>query len=185
LQSLGWLPSDVIAAVLSRQGSQAALEMEVRDLVEDCCLSPLQDLAGARRYLHSPALRALASSEDLGGRGSSSSSSSSSSFVGRLLDLVLRLEEGDRGFDELSRDVTKVGAPSLQQLSRAGLGLLARGVKSLVGGVGAGQGIVDRPFLVLFILGGISPEELRCVEQVLLISTALLSPEGMYTHTFL
>jgi len=28
--------------------------------------------------------------------------------------------QGDRGFDELSRDVNKVGAPSLQQLSRAG-----------------------------------------------------------------
>ena len=45
----------------------AALEMEVRDLVDEAVLSPLEALAAARRRLRSTPLRCLAGADDLGG----------------------------------------------------------------------------------------------------------------------
>lgn len=49
----------------------AALEMEVRDLVDEAVLQPLDALSAARRRLRSRPLRCLAGADDLGGLGGS------------------------------------------------------------------------------------------------------------------
>jgi hypothetical protein len=116
------------------------------------------------------------------------------------MELLLRVDEGQMSmeYEALLQDLPKVGTP-LEQLRGAGFGLLASGIGRL-GGVLRGQQAAlptQRPVVVLFVLGGVSPQELRevaevmaaaprgrTVEQVLVGATALATPDLVYEQVF-
>jgi bacterioferritin-associated ferredoxin len=114
-------------------------------------------------------------------------------LVGRLVKLVTSVGEEDRGWEELGQDLQKAGT-KLQHLSRAGFGILATGIGKLggvFGGGGASPG--SRPLVIVFVIGGVTFQEVRevtevmtacrtcgrTVEQVLLGSTTIATPELM------
>lgn len=166
LEEVTWLPRDLVEALVPREGSTAsssksslaALEMELKDQLDDLVMRRLQDLALERRNLQTPSLRYLASE-----------STPYTTLVGRLCHVLSTTQEEDPAWEALNHDLEKVGT-TLQQLSRAGFGLLATGIGRLggmlkAGTTGAGSA-AERPQVIIFVIGGATFQEVREVTEV-------------------
>lgn len=94
-------------------------------------------------------------------------------LVGRLTNLLLTGDDNE--LDQLGQDVPKVGS-TLQQLSRVGFGLLASGIGKL-GGVlrGAASSPAGRPNIIIFVVGGLTYQEVREVSMVVKASKLVRS----------
>ncbi|CAM9191469.1 unnamed protein product, partial [Scytosiphon promiscuus] len=107
-------------------------------------------------------------------------------LVGRLVGLLL---------DRDNPDIPDLHEAKLVSAASVGLGLLSSGLKKLgrIGGAATGgvrrgriQSIrpADRPVVVIFVVGGFTPQELAEVSGVILAGTTVSTPDVVYEQIF-
>jgi hypothetical protein len=109
----------------------------------------------ARRRLHTASLRDLVREDPR---------SDCATLLGRLSNLLLTGDENE--LEALSQDVVKVGGTLQHLSSRVGFGLLASQISRLGGALTGGNTPASRPLIIIFVVGGLTYQEVREVAMV-------------------